>query len=328
MIYSFFTPLDKAETCSIIKKTIATIGGKTKDVSPYVFTGKWRSKQHRPFFAKKFTFYVGDGIVRVSSGSEEMQFITMRLPLRGIGKVWDHFVEFLLKLYPDYDFGLVPGDLHLVAVEFLSGATEQTFITTTEHSPSLAGAIIGGDLFGPAGAIIGSSYGTSRTKVTASTRFSKWILARGRYSNGLLAQGRVSVKSSTYHEILVNMRHLSQESPRTPASHIPTSLDEHSLSFEEKNALREARSYLSWKNSDFSRIELIEQLEYEGYSRESATKVVDSLHVDWCKQAAYSAKSYLESKCLSFSRKGLIEQLKHEGFTDEQAEFGVDSAYK
>lgn len=325
MVYSFRTPFNKAETCKAIKAAIAAIGGTTRDISPCVFSGKWRSKQYHTVFPKKHTFYVGDGTVRVVSGSQNMEFFIMRFPLRGWHTIWNRFIESLLSLYPNHDFGLVPGDIELVAVELLGDASEQVFVTKTEYAPSLAGAIIGGELFGTVGAIIGGSYGTSYTTTTATTKYADCVLARGRYSNGLLAQGRISETSHIYNEILVNMRSLSQDSPKASACNLVSSVDERKLSLEEKNAIKEARSYLSCEHLDYSRTGLIEQLEYEGYSIESATKAVDSLTVDWNAQAASAAKSYMSSEYQSFSRKGLIEQLEYDGYTPEQAEFGAKS---
>ena len=91
---------------------------------------------------------------------------------------------------------------------------------------------------------------------------------------------------------------------------------------EQENALRTADDYLSF--SAFSKTGLIEQLEFEGYSKEDATFAVNSLRVNWKEQAAKSAEDYLEYS--GFSRSGLIEQLEFEGFTREQAEYGVTQA--
>lgn len=325
MVYSFYTPFSKTETCNAIKAAITAIGGSTNDISPYVFSGKWRSNRYHTVFSTKHTFYVGDGTVRVISGSQKMEFFLMRFPLRGWHTIWNRFIESLLKLYPNQDFGLIPGDIELTAVEFLGDASEQVFVATTEHSPSLAGAIIGGDLFGPIGALIGSSYGTSHTTVTSTTKYADCELARGRYSNGLLVEGRISRNSSVYNEILVNMRSLSKETPKAPVCNIVPGLDQRKLSLEEKNALKEAKSYMECEYLDYSRTRLIEQLEYLGYSIESATKAVDSLVVDWNAQAASAAKSYMSNELLSFSRKRLIEQLEYDGYTPEQAEFGAKS---
>ena len=89
----------------------------------------------------------------------------------------------------------------------------------------------------------------------------------------------------------------------------------------QKNALAKAKSYLSF--SAFSYKGLIEQLEFEGFSKEEATYGVDNCNADWNEQAAKKAKSYMSHS--SFSRSGLIEQLEFEGFTKEQAEYGAKS---
>ena len=97
--------------------------------------------------------------------------------------------------------------------------------------------------------------------------------------------------------------------------------EKYELTLEEKNALKSARSYLSFMA--FSRKGLIDQLEYEGFSTDAATLAVDSLNADWNEQAAKCAQSYLD--VMSFSKSGLISQLKYEGFTAEQAEYGASA---
>lgn len=98
---------------------------------------------------------------------------------------------------------------------------------------------------------------------------------------------------------------------------------ESGLSADQANALGSAESYLRY--SAFSRTGLIEQLEYEGFSRADSTFAVDSLNVDWFEQAAKSAETYLEYS--SFSRQELYDQLMFEGFSTAEAEFGVNSSY-
>lgn len=78
-------------------------------------------------------------------------------------------------------------------------------------------------------------------------------------------------------------------------------------------------------SSAFSRKGLIEQLEYEGYSRADATYAVDNVTVDWYEQAALKAAQYLDSS--AFSRSGLLDQLLYEGFTRAQAQHGVSASY-
>jgi colicin import membrane protein len=87
------------------------------------------------------------------------------------------------------------------------------------------------------------------------------------------------------------------------------------------NAKRTAESYLDM--GGFSRKSLIEQLEFEGYSKADSTYAVDELGANWNEQAAIKAASYVDMQ--GFSRSGLIEQLAFEGFTASQAAYGADS---
>lgn len=95
-----------------------------------------------------------------------------------------------------------------------------------------------------------------------------------------------------------------------------------SATTEQKNALNKAKDYLSY--SAFSHSGLIEQLEYEGFSTDSATYAVDNCGADWNVQAEEKAKDYMSYS--SFSHSGLVEQLVYEGFTQEQAEHGASAA--
>lgn len=90
----------------------------------------------------------------------------------------------------------------------------------------------------------------------------------------------------------------------------------------QKNAYQSALSYLD--SGAFSKSGLVEQLEYEKYSKDDAEWAVDHLDVNWKEEAVKSAKEYLASD--SFSHDGLVEQLEYEGFTAEQAEYGVSQA--
>ena len=87
------------------------------------------------------------------------------------------------------------------------------------------------------------------------------------------------------------------------------------------NAREKAEQYLDY--SAFSRQGLIQQLEYEGFSKIDAEYGTDALNADWREQAALKAKQYLDYS--SFSRQGLVDQLLYEGFTQKQAEYGVST---
>lgn len=88
------------------------------------------------------------------------------------------------------------------------------------------------------------------------------------------------------------------------------------------NAAQMARDYLAY--SAFSRIGLIKQLKFEGFSTADATYGADSTGANWYRQAARMAKEYLDYQ--PFSRSGLISQLKYEGFTTGQATYGARRA--
>ena len=88
---------------------------------------------------------------------------------------------------------------------------------------------------------------------------------------------------------------------------------------ENANCIKKAQQYINY--TAFSRSGLIEQLEYEGYSKESAEYSVDSLNIDWNSQCAKKAQQYLDYT--AFSRDGLYDQLAYEGFSSEQIEYGL-----
>ena len=90
----------------------------------------------------------------------------------------------------------------------------------------------------------------------------------------------------------------------------------------EQNALRSALAYLNV--SSFSKLGLLEQLQFEGYTYDEARYAVNACGADWDEQAYKSALAYL--RVSSFSRSGLIEQLEFEGFSHEEALYGVTKA--
>jgi len=101
-----------------------------------------------------------------------------------------------------------------------------------------------------------------------------------------------------------------------------------SLSPQQLNAVRAAQSYLNV--SAFSRDGLIDQLSSpagSGFNRNDATIAVESMNVDWNREAVKSAKQYLQ--LMGFSCKGLIQQLSAQAggkFTEQQATFGARQA--
>lgn len=113
---------------------------------------------------------------------------------------------------------------------------------------------------------------------------------------------------------------IKQEPVQQP-THIEEPKPSESITIGQKNALKTAKSYLDY--SAFSYSGLIEQLEYEKYSKDEAIYAVDNCGADWNEQAKKAAKSYMSYS--SFSKDGLIEQLEYEGFTKEQATYGAEA---
>jgi hypothetical protein len=85
------------------------------------------------------------------------------------------------------------------------------------------------------------------------------------------------------------------------------------------NAKRMAKQYISY--AAFSRTGLIEQLVFEGFSTSISTRAVDSLKINWNRQAAKMAQDYMDYS--AFSRQGLLDQLLFEGFSQSQALAGL-----
>ncbi len=96
--------------------------------------------------------------------------------------------------------------------------------------------------------------------------------------------------------------------------------EEFSLTIGQKNALREAESYL--KHMAFSREGLIDQLEYEGYAEDDIIFAVDNVEVNWNEECYEDAQSYLD--LMSFSKSGLMDQLEYEGYTYEQIQYAIE----
>jgi hypothetical protein len=72
---------------------------------------------------------------------------------------------------------------------------------------------------------------------------------------------------------------------------------------------------------NYSRIGLISQLQKKKFSLEEATNGVDSLLINWPKQAEKAARNHLVKK--KYSRSDLISLLVKEGFSIEDATYGA-----
>lgn len=120
---------------------------------------------------------------------------------------WDFFLQELFDSSPGVDYGvsLANGTPQLAAVLNLSGDTSQVSFSKTTGGRSLGGFLVGGALFGTAGAVVGGLSGNQRTVTHTGTVFSNSLLVRIIYNNGRLWEGTVNKGSKLYNEIMVNL---------------------------------------------------------------------------------------------------------------------------
>lgn len=145
----------------------------------------------------------------------------------------------------------------------------------------------------------------------------------GFYTIAMIEQFADELTTCTFqsidYETIESLRAGDDDSEVDSIDEVKESSTSSSVTLGEKNALQEAKSYLSVMA--FSYDGLIEQLEYEGYSKSESTYGADNCGANWNEQAAKTAQSYLD--IMSFSRDGLIDQLEYEGFTSSQAKYGA-----
>ncbi len=121
-------------------------------------------------------------------------------------KWWDSCLSTLFELSPNTDFGvsLAEKNPYVVGLLYLEDDMEQVYVSRAKRSTSITGFLLGGALFGDAGAIVGGMSGRQRTVGHTFTQFSNSQLARLVYNNGRLWEGTIIKGSKLYNEIMVN----------------------------------------------------------------------------------------------------------------------------
>lgn len=212
MIFTFHSTVGEAKTVDIIKNVVRDIGGKIKKERENIILACWRSKKFATVFPTKCRFYIGKDMVRVVIPASSCYGGGIVAMERGNGspyeRIWNEFILGLNRLYPTLDFGILPSPIKLVAVKFVGDNVEQVFTSTSLNNPSLGRALVGGMLFGSAGAIIGGMKQTTITRGKSSTIFSNKLLVTVRYSNGLTFDGEILKDSHVHNQIIVNMSRL------------------------------------------------------------------------------------------------------------------------
>jgi hypothetical protein len=190
----------------MIERTVTEIGGKVKSSPRGTVVAKWVKSFGD--FSGKYTFYIGNGVVRVIHPAVRQELPPrIKYPRRPKydEKAWGKFVNKLLELYPNGEFGLEIGDLHIISARLLTDGIETVLYSSSSHVPSLGKALLGDALFGTPGAIAGAASGKTYTRSVMSQRFSDSVLAQVRYSNGLLLEGEIKKKSPVYNTLMVNL---------------------------------------------------------------------------------------------------------------------------
>jgi hypothetical protein len=193
--YCFVVPFPTHEALDAISGVLTSIGEiNSVDSHHGVVRGKIRISSKKK---ESVTFYV--------KRNNERCNVRACFSIIANDEWWDLFLNALFEKYPDVDFGvsLALGDPVVSAVLDLSGGTQEVYSSTTRGGTSLAGFLIGGALFGDAGAIVGGLSGKQRTITNSRTVFSNEFLVRIIYSNGRLWEGSVIKGSQLYNEIMV-----------------------------------------------------------------------------------------------------------------------------
>lgn len=220
MIFIIATPMCMEETAEAIKTTVLSMNGSIKQRSRSQLVARWKPNLKKAgVFDHSCTFHIGEGVIRAVTDYKDTELIVMEY--RRLSRpmaFWNVFLEHLIKHYPNVDFDAKPEIPKLDQIMFEGDGTEQVLVSRTEHTPSLSGAIVGGALFGTAGAIIGAASGGSRTTTTVHTTDSKLRYAVVRYSNGLCFRGKMINNGTLYHKILDEMVRQSEGNYVNPST--------------------------------------------------------------------------------------------------------------
>ena len=213
-VFTFHSPVESSKMIEIITEVVSALNGKVKVTGSNMITAKWKYKG-QVFTSHKYTFFVGNDVVRVTSDDPNgMYHLTIKWEIglsSNVVKMWNEFVKALTEMYPTLDFELEQGKPYIVSAKFMSDGVEQVFSSKSVSKPSIGGALIGGALFGGVGAIIGGSRSTTRTSGSTHTSFSSTLAAAVRYSNGLNLEGSISRTSDVYNQIQVGMCEVTEE---------------------------------------------------------------------------------------------------------------------
>lgn len=206
IIYTFMSPFSTLQTAEMISKVMKKLGAIKKE---NLRNGHIKAVYKLSTFRKyKYDFYIehSEKDCRVRMVMADDGCLDIKRVWRIRDGAWDNFLTHLFELAPDTDFGvtLSEGSPYVMGVLYLGNDVEQVHISHTKRNASITGFLLGGALFGDAGAIVGGMSGRERTIGHTYMQFANTQLTRIIYNNGRLWEGTVTKGSELYNEIMVN----------------------------------------------------------------------------------------------------------------------------
>jgi len=200
--YCLVSPFPFQETMSLLERMIEKIGRvKSVDARRGYISARYKVSAVRSL---KLEFFI-------ERGEKSCNIRTIfygEVIVSGKDKWWDTCLSALFEIAPNTDFGvsLANKNPYVVGLLYLGDDTKQVYLSRTKHNASITGFLLGGALFGDAGAVVGGMSGRERTVGHTHTEFSNTQLARLIYNNGRLWEGTITKGSKLYNEIMVNFK--------------------------------------------------------------------------------------------------------------------------
>lgn len=195
--YCFVAPFSTQETIAKITEVLDRTGKVKKvDLQHCTISGKLQVDLHKK---QNIIFYV--------ENNESECKVRAVFKNTANDTWWDFFLYELFISSPGISYGvsLANGAPQLAAVLNMGDETRQVSYSKTTGGRSLGGFLVGGALFGTAGAVVGGLSGKQHTVTHTNTVYANTILVRIIYNNGRLWEGSVQKGSKLYNEIMVNM---------------------------------------------------------------------------------------------------------------------------
>lgn len=216
--------------------------------------------------------------------------------------------------------GVVTGIVAIAIIGALSGGGDDTDVTTAD-SPSASPtevAVNAETVDEPAASSSSISAAEESAKAEAEAKANAEASKKAEEEAKASEKAEAAAKAKAEEEAKASEKAEADAKAKAEAE-AKAKAEKESGTVSQQNAQRKAADYLNY--TAFSKSGLIDQLEFEGFSKADATWGVEQLDVDWNEQAALKAADYLDYT--SFSKAGLIDQLVFEGFTKKQATYGA-----